>query len=477
MSVILETSQGDITIDLFVEECPLTCKNFLKLCKIKYYNNCLFHNIQKDFIIQTGDPTNTGKGGESIYGILYGEQAKYFEDEIRPSIRHNKIGMVGMASAGPNLNASQFYITSSGSSSLSRLDEVHTLFGEIAEGLETVSKINDLMTDSNGRPLQVIRIRHTIILEDPFEDPVGLEVPPQSPLPPEGQWSDLIGEEEAEKILNRKDSNDDDGNSLEIEEKLQKELRAKEAKSREDVLEIIGDIPEAGVRPPDNVLFVCKLNPVTTSEDLEIIFSRFGDIKKCEVIKDWKTGDSLSYAFIEFVDAKSCEDAYFKMDNVLIDDRRIHVDFSQSVSKQAIGKDGRLIHNFARNQIRMGASAGGRSVLPAGLEWKNSSHPNHNDKYPMVFEEEGTEKKRESSSSSFVDKWSDRKRPRDNSADHTDRHRNTGSTLERIDRHNDRNSKHRHSKDHSPRRKSEEHKHTGRPNDRSRKSHSDQKEK
>ena len=68
MSVILETSLGDITIDLFVKECPNTCKNFLKLCKIKYYNNCLFHNIQKDYIIQTGDPTGTGKGGESIYG-------------------------------------------------------------------------------------------------------------------------------------------------------------------------------------------------------------------------------------------------------------------------------------------------------------------------------------------------------------------------------------------------------------------------
>jgi peptidyl-prolyl cis-trans isomerase-like 4 len=68
MSVLLETTFGDIIIDLFTEECPNTTKNFLKLCKIKYYNNCLFHNIQKDYLIQTGDPTNTGKGGESIYG-------------------------------------------------------------------------------------------------------------------------------------------------------------------------------------------------------------------------------------------------------------------------------------------------------------------------------------------------------------------------------------------------------------------------
>lgn len=72
MSVILETSVGDITIDLFLQECPKTCLNFLKLCKVKYYNNVIFHNIQKDYIIQSGDPGGDGKGGESVfgYGIL-----------------------------------------------------------------------------------------------------------------------------------------------------------------------------------------------------------------------------------------------------------------------------------------------------------------------------------------------------------------------------------------------------------------------
>lgn len=91
MAVLLETSLGDLTIDLFVDDCPSTTKNFLKLCKIKYYNNCLFHNIQRNYLIQTGDPTNTGKGGESVYGILFGEQAKYFQDEIKPHIKHAKV--------------------------------------------------------------------------------------------------------------------------------------------------------------------------------------------------------------------------------------------------------------------------------------------------------------------------------------------------------------------------------------------------
>ena len=70
MSVVLETTLGNIVIDLHVKSCPRTCTNFLKLCKAKYYNNCLFHNVQKDLLIQTGDPTNTGKGGTSIWGLI-----------------------------------------------------------------------------------------------------------------------------------------------------------------------------------------------------------------------------------------------------------------------------------------------------------------------------------------------------------------------------------------------------------------------
>ena len=91
---------------------------------------------------------------------------------------------------------------------------------------------------------------------------------------------------------------------------------------------MVGDLPEADVKPPSNMLFICKLNQVTTEEDLEIIFSRFGNVASCDIIRDYKTGDSLCYGFIGFNTDKECEDAYFKMNNVLIDDRRIKVDFS-----------------------------------------------------------------------------------------------------------------------------------------------------
>ena len=100
MAVLLETSKGDLVIDLYVSEAPQACKNFLKLCKIKYYNNCLFHNVQRDFILQTGDPTGTGRGGESVNGVLYGEQARYFEDEIPRVGRRGPWGPAG-AATGP----------------------------------------------------------------------------------------------------------------------------------------------------------------------------------------------------------------------------------------------------------------------------------------------------------------------------------------------------------------------------------------
>ncbi|RVW24693.1 Peptidyl-prolyl cis-trans isomerase CYP59 [Vitis vinifera] len=125
MSVLIVTSLGDIVVDLYTDRCPLTSKNFLKLCKIKYYNGCLFHMVQKDFTAQTGDPTATGTGGDSIYKFLYGDQARFFNDEVHLDLKHSKTGTVAMASAGENLNASQFYFTLR--DDLDYLDGKHTL--------------------------------------------------------------------------------------------------------------------------------------------------------------------------------------------------------------------------------------------------------------------------------------------------------------------------------------------------------------
>ena len=202
--------------------------------------------------------------------------------------------------------------------------------------MDVIAKLNDVLTDEKNRPYQDIRITHTVILHDPYPDPENLECPDVSPRP----TADILA---SDYIAVHEDIEDTEGKDI---TQINEEIQSKEAEARATILEMVGDLPDADMAPPENVLFVCKLNPVTTSDDLEIIFSRFGKINCAEVIKDSLTGNSLQYAFIEFDNKKSCEDAYFKMDNVLIDDRRIHVDFSQSVSKIKWRGRGRGVNLF-----------------------------------------------------------------------------------------------------------------------------------
>ena len=221
--------------------------------------------------------------------------------------------------AEERLAGSQFIITLG--ENLDYLDGKAAVFGRVVEGFDALEKVNNAFVDEKGRPLKDIRIRHTIVLDDPFPDPEGLAIPPESPVPTAAQLA-TVRIADDEEIAEDVDP-----------EALEKLRREREARAQALTLEMVGDLPFAEVKPPENVLFVCKLNPVTRDEDLELIFSRFGKILSCEVIRDKRTGDSLQYAFIEFEDQKDCERAYFKMQDVLIDDHRIHVDFSQSVSK------------------------------------------------------------------------------------------------------------------------------------------------
>lgn len=168
-----------------------------------------------------------------------------------------------------------------------------------------------------------IRIQHVVVLDDPFQDPIGFLVPSRTPSPTPEQLA-AVSLDASAAIEDERDRP--------VEER-DEERRKRDTNAAALTLEMVGDLPFAEVRPPENILFVCKLNPVTQSEDLELIFSRFGKILSCEVIRDKRTGDSLQYAFIEFDERDSAEQAYFKMQNVLVDDRRIWVDFSQSVSK------------------------------------------------------------------------------------------------------------------------------------------------
>lgn len=329
------------------------CGSFLKLCKVKYYNFSPVHSIQKSFSFQTGDPlgplSQESDGGTSIWGLVSGDSSqRTFPAFFHPKLKHLERGTVSMATVpletdpDTRVAASQFIVTLGDDTDY--LDGKAAIFGKVVEGFDVLEKINNAFVDDRGYPLIDIRIKHTVILDDPYPDPPGLREPSSSPPPTKAQLATVrIADEDA---LHEEDGVD--------EEELEKRRREREARAQALTLEMMGDLPFAEVAPPENVLFVCKLNPVTTDSDLELIFGRFGKILSCEVIRDRKTGDSLQYAFIEYEDKASCEAAYFKMQDVLIDDRRIHVDFSQSVSKLS-----EVWRNDTNKKRRQNASRGG----------------------------------------------------------------------------------------------------------------------
>ncbi len=146
--VCLETTKGNIKIKLWPKIAPKACENFMKLVEKKYYNGLIFHRIIKDFMIQTGDPTGTGSGGESCW-------KKEFEDEVSDDVTFNKPGLVAMANSGPNTNGSQFFITTV---KTPWLNMNHTIFAEVIEGYDVVKKIEGVETDYNDKPLKQEKI-------------------------------------------------------------------------------------------------------------------------------------------------------------------------------------------------------------------------------------------------------------------------------------------------------------------------------
>lgn len=385
MSVLIETSSGDIVIDLLVDYAPRLCENFLKLCKAKYYNFSPIHTIQKNFSFQTGDPlgplSSESDGGTSIWGLTSGDPSKKaFPALFHPKLKHAELGTVSMATAplpsdpDTRLAASQFIITLSDETDY--LDGKAAVFGKVVEGFDILDKINKAITDDKGHPLVDIRINHTIILDDPYPDPADFREPSNSPQPFKAQLATVRIADEAAL----REAGDVD------EEEAEKRRREQNARANALTLELMGDLPFAEVKPPENVLFVCKLNPVTTDEDLELIFGRFGTILSCEVIRDKKTGDSLQYAFIEYENKGSCEAAYSKMQDVLIDDRRIHVDFSQSVSK--LSEVWRKDETQKRRSNASRGGYGGAAELERRRQYRDEYHDDDRARYGMVYGEE-----------------------------------------------------------------------------------------
>lgn len=144
---VLETTQGTIEIELRPDYAPLAVENFTTHIKEGYYNGLIFHRIIKDFMIQGGDPTGTGRGGESIW-------KQPFKDEFAKNITFDKSGILAMANAGPGTNGSQFFITTAPTP---WLNGRHTIFGYVVKGMDVLNKLNNTATTGRGggdRPLE-----------------------------------------------------------------------------------------------------------------------------------------------------------------------------------------------------------------------------------------------------------------------------------------------------------------------------------
>ncbi|KAJ7481110.1 cyclophilin-like domain-containing protein [Mycena galericulata] len=169
-SVVLETSLGDVQFELYWDHAPRTCRNFADLAKRGYYNGVVFHRIisvvimcipshtfllvTQDFMIQTGDPTGTGRGGTSIYG-------QKFEDEIHPDLRFTGAGILAMANSGPNTNGSQFFVTLSPTP---YLDNKHTIFGRVSSGMRVVQRLGAVAVDNQDRPREDVKIHKARVI-------------------------------------------------------------------------------------------------------------------------------------------------------------------------------------------------------------------------------------------------------------------------------------------------------------------------
>ncbi|WP_457746673.1 peptidylprolyl isomerase [Sulfurimonas sp.] len=146
--VVLETTQGNIELELYPDVAPLAVENFLTHVKNGYYNGIAFHRIIKNFMIQGGDPTESGRGGQSIWN-------KPFKDEFKNKV-FNQAGILAMANAGPNTNGSQFFITTAPTP---WLNGYHTIFGKVInqKSMKTLYKLNEVATSGargGDRPLE-----------------------------------------------------------------------------------------------------------------------------------------------------------------------------------------------------------------------------------------------------------------------------------------------------------------------------------
>ncbi|MBA2368664.1 MAG: peptidylprolyl isomerase [Candidatus Protochlamydia sp.] len=156
---IIETNQGTIEVSLKNDIAPKATENFIKHAKDGYYNGVIFHRVIPGFMVQGGDPTGTGRGGQSIWNAP-------FEDEVTDNVKFDRPGVLAMANAGPKTNGSQFFITTAATP---WLNKKHTIFGEVTKGYDVVQKIEKTKTGGADRPVEDQKII-SITIQEPAKN-------------------------------------------------------------------------------------------------------------------------------------------------------------------------------------------------------------------------------------------------------------------------------------------------------------------
>ncbi|OLL23998.1 Peptidyl-prolyl isomerase cwc27 [Neolecta irregularis DAH-3] len=256
--VLLSTTKGDIEIELWPKQAPKAVRNFVQLCLEGYYNSTVFHRLVPSFILQGGDPTGTGTGGQSIYD-------EPFPDEFHSRLRYSRRGLVGMASSGPSDNGSQFFITLAATP---ELQGKNTLFGRVmGDTIFNIVKMGEADVEGE-RPLYPVRIIKSEVLWNPFEDIVPRI---SEPLP--------VVKEKGTKKKGKKNKA-----LLSFEDETEKDVVTKKIVSMHDVGDDPRLVKETAHREqkerPHNINEVAKLKPESKettvpdppkSEKMEII--------------------------------------------------------------------------------------------------------------------------------------------------------------------------------------------------------------
>ena len=155
-TALLKTSMGDIELEFYPKDAPKAVENFLTLAERGYYNGVIFHRVVKDFMIQGGDPTGTGRGGESMHGGDFEDELNLETESYRAGYQK---GVLAMANRGPNTNSSQFFIMLKDNP----LPHLYSIFGKVSSGQEVVDQIGLVPVDADDRPVTPVIINEVII--------------------------------------------------------------------------------------------------------------------------------------------------------------------------------------------------------------------------------------------------------------------------------------------------------------------------